>query len=249
MDVLGHGVPATDLANLTGHEQYPKRGRSAANHADCQPVPSWGRNPRRSVGPNNLTTPSPIPRPADSPASPCGGCGTGNRVGLIVPSIKRRLSEHNIVRLYSYQDLLVVSALRTERNMSLQNIRRVARHLRSRGYQAPLRELRFAPSRSTSSILTARGKATCSRIRSSLSRRSSWIRFGCASIGRQGVRLTTRAMLKSAGACTPALRYSLALGSGLRRYSGICSRVTEPLRSWNRFRTSGWKTSTKPGGN
>ena len=68
-------------------------------------------------------------------------------VGLVVPSIKRRLSEHNTVRLYSYQDLLallVVSALRTERNMSLQKIRRVVTHLRSRGYQAPLRELKFA---------------------------------------------------------------------------------------------------------
>lgn len=67
--------------------------------------------------------------------------------GLVVPSIKRRLSEHNTVRLYSYQDLLallVVSALRTERNMSLQKIRRVVTHLRSRGYQAPLRELKFA---------------------------------------------------------------------------------------------------------
>jgi DNA-binding transcriptional MerR regulator len=43
-------------------------------------------------------------------------------VGLIVPSIKRRLSEHNTLRLYGYQDLLallVVSALRTERDMSL----------------------------------------------------------------------------------------------------------------------------------
>jgi DNA-binding transcriptional MerR regulator len=68
-------------------------------------------------------------------------------VGLVVPSIKRRLGEHNTVRLYSYQDLLallVVSALRTERDMSLQKIRRVVTHLRSRGYQAPLRELKFA---------------------------------------------------------------------------------------------------------
>jgi DNA-binding transcriptional MerR regulator len=68
-------------------------------------------------------------------------------VGLVVPSIKRRLSEHNTVRLYSYQDLLallVVSALRTERDMSLQKIRRVVTHLRSRGYRAPLRELKFA---------------------------------------------------------------------------------------------------------
>ena len=69
------------------------------------------------------------------------------QVGLVVPSIKRSLGEHNTVRLYSYQDLLallVVSGLRTERNTSLQKIRRIVRHLRSRGYQAPLRDLRFA---------------------------------------------------------------------------------------------------------
>jgi DNA-binding transcriptional MerR regulator len=68
------------------------------------------------------------------------------QAGLVVPSIKRRLSQHNIVRLYGYQDLLallVVAALRTDQEMSLQKIRRVVRHLRSRGYQAPLRELRF----------------------------------------------------------------------------------------------------------
>ena len=71
----------------------------------------------------------------------------GSKSGLVVPSIKRRLSEHNTVRLRSYQDLLallVVSALRTERDMSLQKIRRIVKHLRSRGYQAPLRELKFA---------------------------------------------------------------------------------------------------------
>ena len=52
------------------------------------------------------------------------------QVGLVVPSVKRRLSDHNTVRLYSYQDLLallVVAALRTDRNMSLQKIRRVVR--------------------------------------------------------------------------------------------------------------------------
>jgi DNA-binding transcriptional MerR regulator len=41
-------------------------------------------------------------------------------VGRVVPSIKRHLSEHNTVRL-CYQDLLallVVSALRTERDTS-----------------------------------------------------------------------------------------------------------------------------------
>lgn len=32
------------------------------------------------------------------------------QVGLIVPSIKRRLSDRNTVRLYSYQDLLALSS-------------------------------------------------------------------------------------------------------------------------------------------
>ena len=69
------------------------------------------------------------------------------QVGLVVPSIKKRLSPHNTVRLYNFQDLLallVVSELRTERDMSLQRIRRLVAHLRSRDYEAPLRELRFA---------------------------------------------------------------------------------------------------------
>jgi DNA-binding transcriptional MerR regulator len=69
------------------------------------------------------------------------------QAGLVVPSIRRRLAGHRTVRLYGYQDLLallVVSALRTQRDMSLQKIRRVVAHLRSRGYQAPLHELTFA---------------------------------------------------------------------------------------------------------
>jgi DNA-binding transcriptional MerR regulator len=69
------------------------------------------------------------------------------QVGLVVPSIRKRLSPRNTVRLYSFQDLLallVVSELRTERDMSLQRIRRLVGHLRSQDYTAPLRELRFA---------------------------------------------------------------------------------------------------------
>jgi DNA-binding transcriptional MerR regulator len=67
--------------------------------------------------------------------------------GLVVPSIWRQLSPKNTVRLYGFQDLLsllVVAELRTERDMSLQHIRRVVEHLRSRGYEAPLREVKFA---------------------------------------------------------------------------------------------------------
>ena len=69
------------------------------------------------------------------------------QVGLVVPSIKRRISPGTTVRLYSFQDLLallVVSELRTEREMSLQRIRRLVKHLRSRDYDEPLRELKFA---------------------------------------------------------------------------------------------------------
>jgi DNA-binding transcriptional MerR regulator len=67
--------------------------------------------------------------------------------GLVAPSIQRRLGPNSIVRLYSFADLLsllVVAELRTERDMSLQHIRRVVEHLRARGYQEPLRELTFA---------------------------------------------------------------------------------------------------------
>jgi DNA-binding transcriptional MerR regulator len=69
------------------------------------------------------------------------------QVGLVVPSITRRLSPRHTVRLYSYRDLLgllVVSELRTQRDMSLQRIRRVVEHLHARGYEEPLSELRFA---------------------------------------------------------------------------------------------------------
>jgi DNA-binding transcriptional MerR regulator len=69
------------------------------------------------------------------------------QIGLVVPSIKRRLGAGNTVRLYSFPDLLallVVSELRTERDMSLQRIRRLVSHLRARDYDEPLRELKFA---------------------------------------------------------------------------------------------------------
>ena len=56
------------------------------------------------------------------------------------------LNDDRVLWLYSYQDLLallVVTALRTDRDMSLQKIRRGVGTLRSRGYHAPLRELKF----------------------------------------------------------------------------------------------------------
>lgn len=66
--------------------------------------------------------------------------------GIVEPGIRRRLSLRTGVRLYTFQDtvsLLVAATLR-KRGFSLHHVRRVVLHLRSRGYEAPLRELRFA---------------------------------------------------------------------------------------------------------
>lgn len=68
------------------------------------------------------------------------------RVGLIVPSIRNAISPRNVVRLYKFTDmleLLVAATLRTQNGMPLQRIRKVVRHLRTRGYESPLRELKF----------------------------------------------------------------------------------------------------------
>lgn len=69
------------------------------------------------------------------------------RIGLVVPSIKRQISPHNIVRLYSFEDmleLLVAAELRHRPGISLQHIQRIVAHLRERDFTAPLREVRFA---------------------------------------------------------------------------------------------------------
>jgi DNA-binding transcriptional MerR regulator len=69
------------------------------------------------------------------------------QVGLVVPSVREQISPRNIVRLYTFQDLLellVAAELRHRPGISLQHIRRLVTHLRARDYDAPLRELRFA---------------------------------------------------------------------------------------------------------
>ena len=68
--------------------------------------------------------------------------------GLVQPSIKRRLSDRNTVRLYAFDDLveLLVAAALVDAGRPPHQIRRVVEHLRSRSYDAPLRELRFAVS-------------------------------------------------------------------------------------------------------
>jgi uncharacterized protein (DUF433 family) len=68
--------------------------------------------------------------------------------GLVQPSIKRRLSDRNTVRLYAFEDLLelLVATALLDAGRPPHQIRRVVEHLRSRSYEAPLRELRFAVS-------------------------------------------------------------------------------------------------------
>jgi DNA-binding transcriptional MerR regulator len=69
------------------------------------------------------------------------------KTGLIVPSVRQQISPRNTVRLYSFQDLvqlLVAAELRHRPGISLQHIRRLVSHLRTREFEAPLRELKFA---------------------------------------------------------------------------------------------------------
>jgi uncharacterized protein (DUF433 family)/DNA-binding transcriptional MerR regulator len=65
--------------------------------------------------------------------------------GLVVPSIKERVSPRNTVRLYGFQDLLgLLVAAQLRRRVSLQHIRRIIAQLGERGFADPLSELRFA---------------------------------------------------------------------------------------------------------
>jgi DNA-binding transcriptional MerR regulator/uncharacterized protein (DUF433 family) len=67
------------------------------------------------------------------------------RIGLVTPSVKREISERNVVRLYSFADLLgLLVAAELRNRISLQHIRRVVDYLHDQGFTEPLRELRFA---------------------------------------------------------------------------------------------------------
>lgn len=67
---------------------------------------------------------------------------------LIEPTIRRKLSSRNVVRLYSLDrllELVVAATLVRTPGISLQHLRQVLTYLRHEGgYEAPLRELRFA---------------------------------------------------------------------------------------------------------
>ena len=68
------------------------------------------------------------------------------KANLVTPDVERVISPRNRVRLYSLprvMELVIVSELRRQ-GVSLQHIRQIVEHLRQRGYEAPLREVRFA---------------------------------------------------------------------------------------------------------
>ena len=66
--------------------------------------------------------------------------------GLIEPAVDTRLSPGRRVQLYGFIDLLalLVAAELENRKVSLQHIRAIVAHLRSRGYTSPLTQLTFA---------------------------------------------------------------------------------------------------------
>jgi uncharacterized protein (DUF433 family) len=68
------------------------------------------------------------------------------RTGLLPPSTDDRLTSGRRIRLYDFLDLvgLMVAAELKARGVSLQHIRQVIAHLRSRGYEQPLIQLTWA---------------------------------------------------------------------------------------------------------
>lgn len=68
------------------------------------------------------------------------------KTNLISPDVERVISERNTVRLFSLArvvELVVASELRRQ-DVSLQHIRKVINHLADQGYEAPLRQVKFA---------------------------------------------------------------------------------------------------------
>ena len=157
-------------------------------------------------------------------------------VGLILPSIRRQVSQRKIVRLYTYPDmmeLLIAAAIRNLPNMSLQHLRRVVNSLRQRGYQAPLRELDMPSSaeRFISNTPVESGKVSSTRIRSSwtaLSTSNQSARRYLATSSETRTRLVRSCVVAvSAGAS----RSSRELASPWPRSSGTSSAATKPRRS------------------
>src|SRR5450755_2638063 len=67
-------------------------------------------------------------------------------IGLAGPTVSRKLSERNTVRLYGFQDLLSLLVVREllGQRLTTVHIRLVVERLKSSGYKRPLTELRFA---------------------------------------------------------------------------------------------------------
>lgn len=64
---------------------------------------------------------------------------------VIQPKISRILSERRHVRLYGMDEMVaLVIAAKLRNKVSLQALRKTVKHLKSRGYDKPLSELRFA---------------------------------------------------------------------------------------------------------
>jgi uncharacterized protein (DUF433 family) len=66
--------------------------------------------------------------------------------GVAEPTIVQQVSPRKVVRLYAFEELmaLLVAAELKRRGASLQKIRKIVHHLRTRGYQQPLTQLVFA---------------------------------------------------------------------------------------------------------
>lgn len=72
--------------------------------------------------------------------------GYWRTTGLVRPSVERVITPRNVVRLYSFQDLVELYAVAQmkRQNVTLQHVRAVVTFLRDEGVDHPLREIVFA---------------------------------------------------------------------------------------------------------
>lgn len=134
---------------------------------------------------------------------------------IVTPAVERRLSERNTVRLYRFQDLVELHVARAllDQGRAPQQIRKVVHHLRSRDYEAPLRQFVFAVqgNRIYFSTRTAPGKATECRTRSCFTPSSTWRESGPLSARRS----------RPIGSGAPGSSFSAVASSA----ASLCSRA------------------------
>jgi DNA-binding transcriptional MerR regulator len=168
---------------------------------------------------------------------------------LVVPSIRRQQGRI-ILRLYDFQDLvelLAVTAMLRSPGISLQHVRKVVAYLaHQRGYESPLREVRYAVAGGEVFFMDELGNWAGGRAPDQIVEHRV---LPLAEI-RNHVRRATERPAEAAGRTVQRRKVagfkpcSRAPASQSEPSSNIWSAATRPRRSSSRSRSSRQKTST-----